>query len=256
MTIIEAVILGLVQGFTEFLPVSSSGHLLLFSRFLGVSELSVGFELVCHLGTLTAVVIAMRKPIFEVLRKPISRSSGLIICATAVSAVIVGIISVFFKNILSGELLIYCFILTGILLLCCEFTASEKPYRKMLYPHAAVIGAAQGLAALPGLSRSGTTIAAAQLLGYNRKQSAEFSFLLSIPIIIGSSVVELIAHGIGGGIGAGAIAAAFISSFVSGIIAVRLMLKIVSRHSLDGFAIYLFLLSVFLLLNDFVFNLF
>lgn len=256
MTVLEAIVLGLVQGLTEFLPVSSSGHLLLAGRFLGVGTVSVGFELVCHLGTLAAVCLCMRREIAPLLRHPLSRPVRLLFVATLPTAAIAGILSVFCRDALEGSFLVYGFLITGILLLCCGFASEKVGEKPLLYRHAATIGVAQGIAALPGLSRSGTTIAAATLLGYNREQAARFSFLLSIPVILGSSLVELLLHGVGGGIGAAALVAACLSSFLSGLLAVRAMLRLLQKHGMDGFAVYLFLLSVFLLLNDFVLHLF
>ena len=177
MTVWEAIVLGITQGLTEFLPVSSSGHLILMGRFLGTADVSVGFELVCHLGTLLAVIIAMRREIWEVARKPLGKQMRLITVASIPTAVIGGIITCFFRDALEGALLIYGFIITGILLICCGIFGKSRARGEMLYPHAAAIGAAQGIAVLPGLSRSGTTIAAATLLGYNREQAAKFSFL-------------------------------------------------------------------------------
>lgn len=256
MNVIEAIILGLVQGFTEFLPVSSSGHLLLFARFLGVGQLSLGFELVCHLGTLLAIIIAMRAEVFALVKKPLSKQVKLLAVASVPTAIIAGLMSVLCRDVLEGSLLVYGFLITGIILLCCGFAVRNAQEKPMLYRHAAVIGAAQGIAALPGLSRSGTTIAAATMLGYGKEQAAKFSFLLSIPVIIGSSIIEIAFNGIGGGIGATALTAAAISSFVSGFIAVKTMLKLLKNHSLDGFAVYLMFLSVFILLNDYVLHIF
>lgn len=256
MTVFEAIIMGLVQGLTEFLPISSSGHLILAGRFLGIGQVSVGFELLCHLGTLAAICAAMRKDVFGLIRKPFSKPVKLIVLASAPTAVIAGIISFFFRDALEGSLLVYCFIITGILLLCCDRASRGKTEKSMIYPHAAIIGAAQGIAALPGLSRSGTTIAAATALGYDREQAARFSFLISIPVIIGSGIVELALNGVGSGISAAALVAAFVASFVSGLCAVSFMLKLLKKHSLDGFAIYLFLLSVFLIINDHALHLF
>ncbi len=256
MTVWEAIILGIVQGLTEFLPVSSSGHLILTGRFLGVGQTSVGFELICHLGTLAAVCLCMRRDVWPLLRHPLSRPVRLLAVASIPTAVIAGCISVFFRDALEGSLLLYGFLVTGILLLCCSLADRHAQQKPLLYRHAAMIGAAQGIAALPGLSRSGATIATATLLGYDREQAARFSFLLSIPVIIGSSVIELAMHGVGYGIGATALVAAFIASFVSGLLAVSFMLKLLKKHSLDGFAVYLFVLSVFLLINDYALHLF
>lgn len=256
MTIWESIVLGIVQGLTEFLPVSSSGHLLLVGRFLGVGQIGLGFELVCHLGTLFAVCLALRKDFVSLLRHPLGRPVRLLAAASVPTAIIAGVLSFCFRDVLEGSLLIYCFILTGILLVLSGLFASAVPEKRMSYPHAALIGAAQGIAALPGLSRSGTTIAAATFLGYGREQAARFSFLLSVPVIVGSSVIELALNGVGAGIGAGALIAALIASFLSGLFAVSFMLRLLKKHSMDGFAVYLFLLSVFMLLNDYALHLF
>lgn len=256
MSIIDAIILGLVQGLTEFLPVSSSGHMLLVGSFLGVGEVSLGFELVCHLATLVAVCIVLRRDVGALVRKPLSRPMRLLIVGTIPTAVIAGIISFFFRDLLGGNMLVYCFIITAILLMCCEFASARAEQKPMTYPHAAVIGVAQGIAALPGLSRSGATIATATILGYDKKQSARFSFLLSIPVIIGSSVVEIALNGVGSGVSVAALIAAFVSSFISGLLAVKFMLRLLERRGMTGFAVYLFALSVFLLINEYALHLF
>lgn len=252
MNIWQAIVMGLVQGLTEFLPVSSSGHLLLAGRFLGLGSVPLGFELVCHMGTLVAVCLCMRREIARVLRHPLEHEAKSLYIACIPTAIVAGLISVFWRDALEGSLLIYGFLVTGILLLCCGFSERQKAQKPLLYRHAAVIGAAQGIAALPGLSRSGATMATAMYLGYDRKQAARFSFLISIPVIVGSSAVELLWGGGAGGIGITACIAAFFASFVSGMFAVSALLKLLEKHSLDGFAVYLFALSVFLLLNDYV----
>lgn len=257
MTVFEAIILGLVQGLTEFLPISSSGHMLLVGRFLGVGTLGLGFELICHVATLAAICAVMRKDVWELIGKPLSKPMRMIVVATVPTAVIAGLISVFCRDLLDGTALVYCFIVTGILLLCCGFAPERAPYKPMKYRHAALIGAVQGIAAFPGLSRSGTTIATCTMLGYGKEQSARFSFLLSVPVIIGSTAVELIfGGGVGGDAGVAALAAAAVAAFVSGLAAVKFMLKFLSKHGMDGFAVYLFLLSVFMLINDYALHLF
>ena len=257
MNILEAIILGLTQGFTEFLPVSSSGHLLLVGRFLGVGNVSLGFELVCHVGTLAAIGIVMRRECIALVRHPLSRNMRLLVVATVPTAIIAGVIGLLFRDIAEGSLLVYGFILTGIIIMVGEICAARKPLTSPLsYGKASVIGVAQGVAALPGLSRSGTTMAVATLLGCSREDAARFSFLLSVPVIIGSSIVEIALNGIGSGISAAALIAAAISSFVSGLVAAKAMLGFLRTHSLDGFAVYLLILSAFMLVNDCFLHLF
>lgn len=257
MSILEALILGLIQGATEFLPVSSSGHLILACKILGMYQISIGFELVCHLGTLLAVVIAMRQDIFAVIKKPLSRQSRLILVATIPTVIIVAVFQGFFRKTFGGEYLVYGFLITAILLLISGFAPARAPLNhKMRYIDAIIIGTAQGIAALPGISRSGATMTAGTLMGLGREESAKFSFLISIPIILGSSLLELITQGVGQGVTFLPLITGFAAAFFSGLIAVKFLLKILKKFNFDAFAIYLFMLATFLLLNDFVFHIF
>jgi undecaprenyl-diphosphatase len=246
MTIIQAIVVGLIQGFTEFLPISSSGHMLLAGKIMDVS-VSLGFELILHVATLLAVVIIMRKDILTLLRRPFQKEVRLLAVASAATVVIVLVFRDFFESTFGGELLPYCFILTAILLLVSGFI--KNPLKKEIgYLDALIIGTVQGMAALPGLSRSGSTISTSVLLGNDKKSSARFSFLLSIPIIIGSAIVELA----GGGLGHVEILPllfGFAAAFVSGLFALKFMLEKLFK-SFDYFALYLLALSILLILND------
>lgn len=254
MSILEAFLLGLVQGITEFLPVSSSGHLILVGKIFGVTEMSIGFELVCHLGTLAALLIVVRKTVFETVRKPLGKPMRLILAATVPTVILAALVRVFFASAFDGKYLVYCFLITGIALVAVGFVPARP--REMTFADAIIIGCAQGLAAMPGISRSGSTIAAATALGHDRSKAAEFSLLISVPVIIGSATVELITQGVGGSVGVAALLVGFASSFASGLASVLLLLKILKKSNLDGFAVYLFALSVFLLLNQYVLHLF
>lgn len=247
MNILEAIIIGIIQGLTEFLPVSSSGHMLLAARILD-AEISLAFELMLHIATLLAVVLIMRKDIFELIKKPFQRQTGLLLASTVVTALILFFLLDFFKSSFSGQLLPYCFIVTAILLLCSGFFKERK--QKMSYVDALIIGVVQGCAALPGISRSGSTISAGVMLGAERGAAARYSFLLSIPVIIGSSIVEIAGGGLSS-VSFWPLFFGFASAFVSGFFALKLMLKLFS-HSADYFAVYLLALSILLLLNDFV----
>lgn len=257
MSIFESFILGLVQGLTEFLPVSSSGHLILVSQILGLEKMSVGFELICHLGTLLAVIIALNKDILAVIKKPLGKPMRLIVVATIPTVIIVVAFRGFFRSAFGGEYLVYGFLITAILLLIVGFAPRKAtPNKQMSYLDAVIIGTAQGIAALPGISRSGSTIAAGSLLGLDRATSARFSFLICIPIIIGSSLVELITNGVGVSIGVLPLLIGFFTSFASGFFAIKVMLKLLNKFNLDIFAIYLFILSTLMLLNQFLIHLF
>lgn len=250
MSVLEAFILGLVQGLTEFLPVSSSGHTIIAGKLLGLNSVPMAFELIIHLSTLLAVVIVMRKQVFAVVRRPLGKDMRLIIIATVPSVLVVFAFQKFFRSAFSGEYLIYCFLVTAILLVVSGFERKKLVKPEISYFDAAIIGFAQGVAALPGISRSGSTIATAKILGNERENSTRFSFLISLPIIIGSAAFELITNKSAVGIGVLPLLVGFFSAFLSGLIGVKLMIKVFSRRSLDGFAIYLCLLSVFLLCNE------
>ena len=250
MSVLESFILGLVQGLTEFLPVSSSGHTVIAGKLLGLPQVPMAFELTVHLASLLSVIIVLRKQVFEIIKKPLGRDMRLIIVATLPSALIVLLFKSFFEAAFSGEYLIYCFLITAMLLIISGSVRPKMIKPEISYFDAIVIGMAQGVAALPGISRSGSTISTAKMLGNSAENSTRFSFLISIPIIIGSAVFEFITNDSALGIGVLPLCVGFTAAFLSGLFGAALMTKIFSRRSLDGFAIYLFLLSVFLLCND------
>lgn len=252
----EAFILGLVQGLTEFLPVSSSGHTIIAGKLMGITQIPMAFELIIHLATLLAVIIVMRKDIVPLVKKPFGRDTALILTATVPTVLLVLLFQKLFRASFSGEYLIYCFIVTAILLIVSGIRKTNLIKPKMSFADAAIIGIAQGIAALPGISRSGSTISAAKILGNDSQTSTRFSFLISIPIIIGSAAVELITNSSAMGIGIVPLLVGFSAAFASGLAGIKLMVKVFSSRSLDGFAIYLCLLSVFLLCNDTFLHLF
>lgn len=254
MKVWEALILGLVQGFTEFLPVSSSGHLVLVERILGVANSSLAFELITHLGTLLAVIIVMRSKIFEIIKHPFGETTLKIVIATLPTVLIVVLFEGIFRTAFDGRYLVYCFIFTAILLFVTSFVKPVKIKSEISYLDAAIIGIAQGFAAMPGISRSGTTICTSVLLKNDRQKSADFSFLISIPIIIGSAAMELLSYKSMGQIDVLPLIIGFFAAFTAGLLSIKLLIK--SLNNLQGFAIYLIFLSVFIILNDFLFHLF
>lgn len=254
MSYIEALIFGLVQGATEFLPVSSSGHLSLLSKITGVAP-SLFFDLVLHLGTLCAVVIVYFGDVAELIKHPLGKRTRLILLSTAVSAVIVFLLKDTVERTLNGTALPFFFMLTAIILFTSVHFSPRKSQKEMNALDAIIIGAAQGFAAFPGLSRSGLTSSAGRFLGYRGEQNASYCFILSIPIILGSAIVEFI-----GGefipVPFGCLAVGFIAAFVSGFIALKAIKKVFAANRFDIFSAYLVLLSVFLILNDCVLHLF
>lgn len=263
MNFIEAIILGLVQGLCEFLPISSSGHLLLMQNIFGINEGGYFFSVMLHLGTLIAVMIVYRKRILEMLLHPVKQAKYWlwIIAATIVTVAM----AVAFKDIIDeageGRVLGYCFLLTAVLLLICDMMRKRfdcsLTVPNMKWYHAALIGFVQGIAILPGISRSGSTITGATLCKMKKDDAAEFSFLLSIPAILGGAVLELpdaFREG-AANIDWLPVIVGVVVAGISGYFAVRFMIKLITKHSFKGFIIYTALLGIFVILDQNVLHL-
>lgn len=258
MSIIYAIILGIVQGLTEFLPVSSSGHLVLLQNIFGIKNDIILFDVILHLGTLVAVFIVYRKTIFELIKKPFSKKMQYLVVGTIPTVLIALLFKDFFEGAFSGNFLFVGFLATAILLIIADFC--DKKYKNkndMNFKRVSVMGLFQGFAIMPGLSRSGSTITSAIVMGIDKKDALEYSFLLSIPIIFASMIYELIKTPIQTiSIGILPIIFGFIFSAVFGYLAIKFMIKLVQNKSYKYFSIYLIILSVFLILNKFIFKLF
>ena len=266
MSVINAIILGIVQGLTEFLPVSSSGHLVLLQKIFGITAPGLFFDTMLHGGTLLAVFAVLWKDIWDILKKIIQPLTLFLIIAT-VPAVIAALV---FSDIIehafeSGQFLGVSFLITAALLVFAELFAKRsggglKKAEDMNWLDALIIGIMQAVAIIPGISRSGATISGALTRGLDRGFAARFSFLLSIPAILGALVLqakELIQNGqaaqaAGTGIGAAAVAAGTVSAAIVGFFAVKFMLKIIREKSLYGFAVYTFCLGILILFDQFV----
>ena len=240
--LIKCVVLGLVQGLGEFLPISSSGHLLLVQRIFGITEGGQLFTVLLHVATLAAVCIVYRKQLLELIRHPIQWKTLWLIVATVVTAAVMLVFKKYFDAAEDGRFLGWCFILTALLL-----TAAEIAKRRV-----------KGIAVFPGVSRSGATITGALMCGVRRDEAAEFSFLLSIPAILGGAVLEvpdLIKNGTGDFSWYGLIVGMIVAG-VSGYFAIRFMLRLITKKRFTGFIIYTAALGVFLILNQYVLHLF
>ena len=266
MSVLEAIILGIVQGLTEFLPVSSSGHLVLLQKIFGINEPGLFFDTMLHAGTLIAVFVVLWKDIWEILKKPIQKLTLFLIIAT-IPAVIAALtfgdaIEDIFK---SAKYLGFCFLITTVLLVTAEFLSKRGAKNtqqkaavkenKMNFLHALFIGVMQAIAIPPGISRSGATISGALFCKIDRDLAARFSFLLSIPAILGAVVLQskdLIKSGSAEETNMIAIIAGTIAAAITGFFAVKLMLKIIREKSLYGFAIYTGILGVLVLTDQFV----
>jgi undecaprenyl-diphosphatase len=258
MGIFEAIILGMVQGITEFLPVSSSGHLVLLQKIFGISEPVLLFDTMVHVGTLAAVFIVLWKDIWAILRRIIQPLTGYLILAT-VPTVIAALI---FRHIIeeafqSAAFLGFAFLFTALALLISESLSRrpgiEKNQTAMNWVDALIIGICQAIAIIPGVSRSGLTLSGSLARKLDRDFAARFSFLLSIPAILGALVLQLkdVLDGEPlGGIGPGPIVAGMVSAAVVGFFAVKFMLRIVKTRSLRGFALYVAILGVLVLTDQ------
>ena len=247
MTYWEAILLGIIQGLTEFLPISSSGHLVLTQELLGVKQPGVSFELIVHVGTLLAVLVYFRSRVWLLIRSVFDgqmKRERRIVLFLIVGTIPAGLAGVLLKDIFeeafSAPLLTACMLfVTGMLLLSTRFVAKgEKPVG---WVSALVMGVGQALAILPGISRSGSTIATGLLFGVQPREAAEFSFLLALPAIAGAVVLKLddlmaVEAGLVGQYIAGAVAA-----FLFGLLAVYAVLATIRKGKFEYFAYYCFL---------------
>ena len=284
MDIIQAIIIGLVQGLTEFLPVSSSAHLIFAQQALGVSDVGLAFDVLMHVGTLVAVIVYFFNDIVnmikgfllslvdlkdgfllslvdlkdgnfirEIKKDPYKKLAWLTILAT----IPIGIVGVLFNDIVESMfhgLTVPAFLLliTGCLLYVSQrMNTGRIDVRNMTIKEALIMGCGQALAILPGLSRSGTTIAAGLFAGLDKEFAAKFSFILSIPAILGAAVFQLKDLS-GGSVEIGACIAGFIVAVISGYLAISVLLKIVREKSLDIFAYYCWIVGIIVLIGSLI----
>lgn len=250
MTIIDAIIMGIIQGLTEFLPVSSSGHLVLYTMFTGATP-SLLFDLIVHLGTVLALIIVFFKDVKDLVLHPLSKKVRLILFATIFTALFAFALKDIAVDAFSGKALPYCFLVTAVVLFLGTVIPkkSKKPRTEIGYLDAAIIGSIQGIAVFPGLSRSGTTISTANLLGCKKEENAKFCLLISIPVIIGSSLLEVLT-GTAAFVPFYILIIGFFTSFICGLIALKFLISLIKKSSFIPFSVYLVLLSAFLILGN------
>ena len=247
MSLIQAIFLGVVQGLTEFLPVSSSGHLVLMQRFLGITEPGLTFEVFVHFGTLFAVFFVYRREIWELIRNPFQRMTLLIIVGAVPTAFIGFAFKPYFEKFFESLLIVgISLILTGIILwLSDDHLGGRKTEINTTWLDVLIIGIAQGLAITPGISRMGLTVSAGIMRGLSREMAAKYSFLLSIPVIFGANLLEFKGvweNGLESTGGIAYLAGAFAAA-VSGIFAIKIILKILKNGSLKIFSYYVWILG-------------
>lgn len=247
----EALILGLIQGLTEYLPVSSSGHLAISSALFDIKgEDNLAFTIVVHVATVFSTLVILWKEIdwiFRGLFKFEMNAETRYVINILISMIPIGIVGVFFKDYVeaifgSGLLIVGCCLLVTALLLTFSYYAKPRPKENISMKDAFIIGLAQACAVLPGLSRSGTTIATGLLLGDNKAKLAQFSFLMVIPPILGEALLDgmkmMKGEAVTGDIPALSLIVGFIAAFVSGCLACKWMINIVKKGKLIYFAIY------------------
>ena len=252
---LEALILGLIQGLTEFLPVSSSGHLEIAKVLFGNDALpneSLTFTVILHFATALSTIVVFRKELLEIIKGLFQFKNNeefqfsIKIIISMLPAVIIGVL--FEKELeamFSGNIMLVGFmlLLTAILLLFAD--KAKKTNNKVSYINAFIIGISQAIAMLPGISRSGATVSTSVLLGVDRERAARFSFLMVVPLIFGKVAkdilggeinfqgAEITSYGIG-----------FLSAFIAGLIACTWMIAIVKRSKLSYFAIYCIIIGI------------
>lgn len=262
MQVWQAIILGAVQGFTEFLPVSSSGHLLLMERWLGVNtDGGLFFDITLHIGTLVPVCIVFFKSIKGLFKKPYNKLLYLFVAslpAAATGFLFQDEIEILFKGggLLSAILLAVSFICTATELLVAEkISKKNKNALPLSLKSSIIMGVFQGVAVIPGLSRSGTVITGGTISKLDGNANAEFAFLMSIPVILGAAAISGV-KAVKGGCNIVPMPVIFgvITAAVTGYIAVNAMMRAVKSAKYKGFSVYLIMLAAASVLTKVLFG--
>ena len=262
---IQALIMGIVQGLTEYLPVSSSGHLAIISNFFGIDgEESLMFTIAVHVATVLSTLVMLWKEIDWILKglfKWELNDETKYVLNILVSMIPVGIVGLFFKDKVeevfgSGLLVVGAMLLLTALLLIFSYYAKPRPKEHISLWHAFVIGVAQACAVMPGLSRSGSTIATGLLLGDKKEKLAQFSFLMVIPPILGEALLDIMKMSKGedvmGDIGIFPLCVGFLAAFLFGCFACKLMINVVKKGKLLYFGIYCAIIGLSVLIYQLV----
>jgi undecaprenyl-diphosphatase len=255
MDIIDSLILGIIQGLTEFLPVSSSGHLELGKAILGdqsIPEESLLFTVVLHFATALSTIVVFRKDIYQLLKgifkfewnEDLQFAVKIII--SMLPAVIVGVLfESELEQLFNGNILLVGFmlIITAILLFLAD--KAKNTGKKVSYSNAFIIGISQAIAMLPGISRSGATISTSVLLGNDKAKAARFSFLMVVPLILGKIAKDLLSGELtSGNHDYTALTVGFVGAFIAGLIACTWMIKLVKNSKLTYFAVYCIIVGI------------
>jgi undecaprenyl-diphosphatase len=260
MNIFQSIFLGIVQGLTEFLPISSSGHLVLFQSLFGLKEPPIFFDVMLHLGTLLAVVVYFWADIWGIIKGIVSLAKKKeenremvrlflwIILATLPTGLLGILFKDWFESFFSKPKIVgLMLIITGLVLWLTRWAKKDgKPLGRMRWLDTILIGIAQGLAIIPGISRSGATISTGLFCGLNRELSARFSFLLSIPAILGATLLEMDKMSSGGPLWITLVGS--VIAFGIGILALNLLIKIIRIGKISNFSYYCYGVGILMII--------
>ena len=242
MDTLQAILLGIVQGITEFLPVSSSGHLQIAKEVLGVQlEENLTFDVALHAATVLSTIVVLWSEVWRLLKGLFSRrfnEEQAYVLKLVLSMIPIGIVGFLLKDRINDLLNAPYMLLVTAALLAFAYYAKPRQKETISYRDALIIGLAQACAAMPGLSRSGSTIATGLLLGNKKAAVAQFSFLMVLAPILGETLLQATSGDLTAGIAAGPLIAGFLASFITGCLACKFMIEVVKRGKLIWFAVY------------------
>jgi undecaprenyl-diphosphatase len=259
MNLLEAIILAIIQGITEWLPISSSGHLVLVQQYLGITA-SVFFDIILHVGTLLAVLVAFRKDILEILKavfqsgfKTEQGKLALYIIVGSIPTAIIGFLfqatfETFFSNLLVVG---FAFLGTGVLLYLSKLQKNRSS--ELNYAGALLVGTIQGVALIPGISRSGSTISTGLLLKMKKEKAFQFSFLLFIPAVIGAALAEGVKEWNSLSVTYIDLPTVFLGIFITSLVSyffLKLLLKVIVKEKFHWFAYYCWALGLFVIIEQ------
>ena len=266
MKIIETIILGIIQGIAEFLPISSSAHLIIFRDVFGIGsfitgDMELSFDIALHFGTFLAILVYFFKDFWNMLiegfTKGTKTNAGKMLWMIVVATIPAAIFGVLFEDVISDlvrtnyVLIAICLAIMGIIIKYCDKLSSEtRSFKDMTFRDAIIVGCAQVCALIPGFSRSGTTISAARVLKINRSDAARFSFYLSAPVVLGAVVIKVLKGEMLGLItyDPATFIIGVLISFVSGLLCIKFLLNYIKKHDYNIFMWYRLIMALIVLI--------
>lgn len=262
MTTLQSIVLGIVQGLTEFLPVSSSGHLQLAKELMGVEiPENLTFDVALHAATVLSTIVILWREIWRLIKGAFHFSGSIneeqsYLLKIIISMIPIAIVGFCFKDFIdemsNNMWVVGAMLLCTAALLAFAYFAKPRQKQNISYRDAAIIGVAQAFASMPGLSRSGSTIATGLLLGNKKESVAQFSFLMVLPPILGNALLDVVKGDFGGGVELLPLIAGFVAAFVTGCLACKFMIEIVKRGKLIWFAIYCAVAGAVAMITNFI----